>query len=249
MAALFPKIYEIIDKNPHKNETLRCCLITPTEGSAEQWDTFYLHPLDPPGLLSFYLMATDPMYGLGTPALRKQVQVETLLNLHQRVDKELVGRRYPRKKIQDLLANQIAVTVPKSTPLLEEVFCELFQAQKIQLNRRTKTVSFFPADLRTWRNDRKILISDEENCWNFVPSKEVVFQSWILQKEQEGWKVSWPTADGKLEEIKAGLVQRNVTIDGKHKKDDLAQQLGRVQAIALLSELQLRLTPVNLETP
>jgi hypothetical protein len=249
MAALFPKIYDIIDKNPHKHATLLWRDLTPKEGSSEQWDIFQLQPLNPPGILSYFLMVTDPLYGLGSPSVRKQIQVEKLLELHERVDKELVGRRYPRKKIQDLLAGQIAVQTVKPTPLLEEVFCELFDAQKIQINRRTKEISFFPPDPRTWKSTRKIFVSDEENCWNYVPSQEIGLESWLLQKETDGWKISWPTADGKLDELKAGLLQRGFSLDGKQKKDDLAHRLGRLQAISLLSELALKLMPVKLETP
>jgi len=248
MAALFPKIYDIIDANPNKDATLRWCTTTATEGfSKEAWDTFYVQPLNPPGALSVFLMVTDPMYGLGSPALKKQIQMETLLHLQERVDKELVGRRYPRKKVQDLLGGQISATTPVSTPLLEEVLCELFHLQKIQINRRTKAISFFPPDIRTWTSEREIVVSDEENAWSFVPSKTLKLASWLTEKEEQGWKISWPTADGKLDEIKGGLLQRNVAYDMKLKKDDLALLLGRVQALGLLAELQL--IPVKLETP
>jgi hypothetical protein len=194
-------------------------------------------------------MAKDPMYELGSIALRKQIQVETLLTLHERVDKELVGRRFPRKKIQDLLAGQISAQTPTATPLLEEVLCELYQVQKVQINRRTKALSFFPPDLRVWTSQKPILFSDEENAWSFLPVEQGSFSSWLRQKEEEGWKVSWPTADGKLDEVKAGLMERNVLYDPKHKKDDLAHMLGRAQALVSLQELSFQSNPVNLETP
>jgi len=249
MAALFPKIYDIIDTNPQKHATLRCCLTTSTEGfSKEIWEQFYVQPLNPPGALSVFCMVTDPMYELGSPALKKQIQMETLLHLQERVDKELVGRRYPRKKVQDLLAGQISATSPITTPLLEEVLCELFHLQKLQINRRTKTLSFFPPDLRVWTSEKAIVISDEENTWSFLPSNSLPFGRWLTEKEEQGWKVSWPTADGKLDEVKAGLLQRNIVYDVKMKKDDLARLLGKAQALKLLSELNIQLNPVKLET-
>lgn len=249
MASLFPKIYDIIDQNPHKQSTLRWRESTSTEAFFEQWDRFILKPLDPPGALSVLCMAKDPMYELGSVALRKQIQVETLLTLHERVDKELVGRRFPRKKIQDLLAGQISAQTPTSTPLLEEVLCELFQVQKVQINRRTKGLSFFPADLRVWTVEKPILFSDDENSWLFTPVEQGSLSSWLRQKEEEGWKVSWPTADGKLDELKAGLLDRNIVYDMKHKKDDLASLLGRAQALASLQALKFSVNLVNLETP
>jgi hypothetical protein len=174
--------------------------------------------------------------------------METLLHLQERVDKELVGRRYPRKKVQDLLAGQISATSPITTPLLEEVLCELFHLQKLQINRRTKTLSFFPPDLRVWTSEKAIVISDEENTWSFLPSNSLPFGRWLTEKEEQGWKVSWPTADGKLDEVKAGLLQRNIVYDTKMKKDDLARVLGKAQALNLLSELNIQLNPVKLET-
>jgi hypothetical protein len=63
--------------------------------------------------------------------------------------------------------------------------------------------------------------------------------AWLLQKEDDGWKLQWPTADGKLEEIKAGLIQRNIAVDGKLKKDDLSRILGRAQALSTLQSLAL----------
>jgi hypothetical protein len=240
MASLFPKIYDVIDHNPHKNTTLRWCEPTSTEGSShETWDTFTAQPLNPPGALSILLLKADPMYELGSLALRKQILTEHLLQLHERVDKELIGRRFPRKKIQDLLAGQISAQSPTPSALLEEVLCELFHIQKIKLNRRTKSISCFPPDLRLWRADRPILFSDDENCWKFTPIQQESFLTWLLNKEEEGWALPWPTADGRMEEIKAALQHQNSIPEGKHKKDELASILGRKQAISILSELRL----------
>ena len=242
MASLFPKIYDIIDQNPHKQSTLRWRESTSTEAFFEQWDRFTLKPLDPPGALSVLCLTKDPLYEMGSIALRKQIQVETLLTLHERVDKELVGRRFPRKKIQDLLAGQILAQTPTATPLLEEVLCELFQVQKVQINRRNKTLSFFPSDLRLWNKDKQTLFADDENSWLFQPVEQGLLSSWITQKETEGWKVSWPTADGKLDEVKVGLMERGVLYDPKQKKDDLAHLLGRAQALVSLQGVPFQWT-------
>lgn len=240
MAALFPKIYDIIDTNPSKTTTLRWREPTATEGfSSERWDAFWLTPMDPPGALSIFLLETNPLYELASPSLRKQLLTETLLTLHQRVDTELVGRRYPRKKIQDLLANQLSASTPTPSPLIEEVLCELFSLQKMLLNRRTKTVSFVPADPRCWRSDRRILISEEDTCWRFVPAETIPLSSWLTAKEEEGWVVQWPTADGKFEELKQSLTQRGFVTDGKQKKEEVAKRLGRLQSLDALQEVTL----------
>jgi hypothetical protein len=240
MAALFPKIYDVIDKNPSKTTTLRYREPTATEGfQTERWDIFWTTPLDPPGPLSLLLLATDPLYQMASTSLRKQLLTETLLTLHVRVDTELVGRRFPRKKIQDLLAGQISANAPVQSALVEEVLCELYQVQKILVNRKAKALSFVPSDPRLWHSDRPILVTEDENCWRYTPAQTVSLSDWVQQKEEEGWTVRWPTADGKLEDVKQMLLQKGNHLDGKQKKEDLAQRLGRLQAFETLHKISL----------
>lgn len=240
MAALFPKIYDVIEKNPSKTTTLRWREPTATEGfQAERWDSFWATPLDPPGPLSCLLFATDPLYQMGSTSLRKQLLIETLLTIHGRVDTELVGRRYPRKKIQDLLAGQVSANAPVHSILVEEVLCELYSRQKILVNRKAKSLAFVPSDPRLWRSDRPILVSEDENSWKFSPVSVIPLREWLLQKEHEGWAIGWPTAEGKLEEIKQSLLQKGSVSDGKQKKEDLARTLGRLQALETLTLIVL----------
>jgi hypothetical protein len=241
MAALFPKIYDVIDKNPTKHEILRWREPTSTEVlKPEIWDTFALRPLDPPGALSLLLLHTEPMYELGSVALRKQLLTEHMMTLHERIDKELIGRRYPRKKLQDLLAGELSAQKPSGSPLLEEALCQLFQVQKILLHRRAKTISFFPPDLRTWTSEKPILFGDEENVWSLNPIQSMSLVSWLTTKEEEGWKLTWPTAEGNYEELKAAMVTRNIVVEGKQKKDQLASLLGRHQALQSLSGISIQ---------
>jgi hypothetical protein len=240
MAALFPKIYDTIEQNPHKFATLRWREPISTEGSSELWDMFQMTPLDPPGALSFLLMRLDPMYGLGSQPLRKQILKEHLLQLHERVEKELVGRRFPRKKIQDLLANQISAQSPTSSVLLEEVLCELHQRQKILIDRRNKSISFCPSDPRLWTTDKPVDIGELDNAWVFTPNQSFFLRSWLQNKEEEGWKITWPTADAKFEDLKSILLQRGSLPSGKVKKEDLALLLGKLQAIQTLGEIEVK---------
>lgn len=241
MAALFPKIYDVIDKNPNKHEILRWRQPTSTEVlPSEQWETFALRPLDPPGALSLLLLSQEPLYELGSVALRKQILTETLLKMHERVDKELVGRRYPRKKIQDLLAAELSSGKPSGSPLLDDVLCELFQVQKITMNRKTKSLSFSPPDPRLWTDSKPVVFSEEDSVWSFQPTSELTLGPWLLKKQEDGWKISWPTADGKHEELKVALTQRGVTFTSKQKKDELAEMLGRSQSVENLSKIHVK---------
>lgn len=239
MAALFPKIYDVIDQNPHKHVTLRCVEPISTEGlMTEAWASFTLRPLDPPGILSLLLIWSDPMYELGTPSLRKQILRESLLTLHERIDKELIGRRYPRKKIQDLLANQLSAESPVSTPVLHQALAELFQVQLLHIDRKAKSICFSPEDPRIWQFDRPIYLTGDDYRWVFVPTVQQSIQDWLLQKETEGWQISWPTADGKFEDLKAlAIEQKLLTVHSpKEKKEDLAKRVGRTQSLLKISD-------------
>jgi hypothetical protein len=239
MAALFPKIYDVIDQNPNKHVTLRCHDLISTQGSLSEstlWGSFSLRPLDPPGILSLLLVLTDPMYELGTVSLRKQILRETLITLHERIDKELIGRRYPRKKIQDLLAQQVTTDAPVPSTILNDALAELFQVQIVHVDRRTKKLSFSPPDPRTWHSDRPVYLMGDEYRWVFQPTTQVFLSTWISQKEDDGWTVSWPTADGKFEDLKALAVQQGFVV-AKEKKEELAKRLGRNQSLTNLSKV------------
>lgn len=238
MATVFPKIYDIIEQNPHKDLTLRWRETISTEGQTK-WDTFSLRPLDPPGLLSLLLLWTDPMYELGTESLRKQILRESILHLHDRIDKELIGRRYPRKKIHDLLANQLSTQAPTSSDILSNALSELFQSQLVHIDRRNKKISFSPEDPRLWHVDHKVYATEEENRWSLIPTGSICLSTWLEEKEKEGWAISWPTADGKYEELKLNAIQQNILseVSGKIKKEDLAKRMGRYSALKQLGEV------------
>lgn len=242
---VIPQIYDIIDKNPNKGKTLKK---RTEEATANTWDVFSMKPIEPSGPLSLFLWSSDALFSAATPTLRKQLLTEKLLELHDRIDKELIGRRWPRKKIHDVLATQVSAGTPSESPLLLEVLSELFQRQVILLNRKTKSISFFPPDIRCWSPERETFVCCSEFCWFYEPQKETPFLPWLTQKEEEHWKIFWPTADGKLEDLKAKLTAKGLTAhtlpgsEGtKPKKDDWARCLGRAEAISILHSLGLRI--------
>lgn len=194
MAALFPKIYDVVDGNPFRDSTVQVRASEKglrREQLSETWDCFAQAPLNPPGSLSQFLLNTDPVYGAGSPALRRQIQLETLLQIQERVDAELVGRKWSRKKIHDAFGEQVNSSTPPYSELLEEVLCQLYSVQKIILHRRTKSISFFPTDLRLWKSDVPIFVGDDEGCWSYEPTKPRDLLAWITEKEEEGWKCKW----------------------------------------------------------
>ena len=249
MTTLFPKIYDIIEQNPFRDVVIE---LHPSAKSFrreqlfENWDCFQQIPLNPPGSLSQYLRNTDSLYEGASPALRKQIQTERVLEIQQRVESDLVGRKWSRKKIHDALGAQINSPTPPYSELVEQVLCELYQFQKVIVHRKTKSLSFCPPDLRLWTSEKTIFVGDDEGCWSYEPIKQRHFLAWLTEKEEEGWKVQWPTAEGKLEELKSEVLKRNLvahTLPGaestKLKKEDWARTLGRCQSIETLTRLRL----------
>jgi hypothetical protein len=245
MSAYLPKLYDVVDGNPFRDITLDL----PSSAKElrrehmETWDCFTQKPLQPPGSLSQFFLCTDPLYSIASVSLRNQLQKEKLLEIHERVEKELVGRRWSRKKIQDALSNQI--NAPSYSELVEQVLGELYRVQKIILHRKTKSISFVPSDLRLWKSDTPIFVGDDEGCWSYEVTEPVNLLEWLTEKEDEQWKLDWPTADGKLEDLKAELQRRSLTahasFGSKLKKEDWARTLGRCQAIETLVRLQLKI--------
>ena len=246
MSSLFPAIYHIIEKNPKRNQTLPKLEISVT--SNEEWDKFLLTPIDVPGALSFYLWNTDPMYAQGTQNLRKQILSETILELQGRIDSELSGRKWPRKKIADLIAGQLAAVDPNGSELLEQALCHLLGFQKVVIRRRDKKITFYPSDIRLWRSDRPIFYGDDENRWHYEPTSHINISQWITEKEDAKWRIEWPLNEGKLEEIRVemnrlGLIAHlapGADPTSKIKKEDWARSLGRAEGIKALGQLSLK---------
>lgn len=252
MAAIFPKIYEYIDSNPSKMKGL---VFARSESQVEtdinRWDIFTIKPLVVPGPLSLLLWHTDTMYPFSLETLQKSILREKVLELEERASG--LGRRWSKKKVQDLLAGQInSGGTDKPSTILEEVLCELFHVQKIVINKQKKTVGFYPTDMRLWKSDRRVIFADEENRWvtEIAPGVTTTILSWITTKEDEGWTIQWPTAEGKFDELKAAVAKRQLDVHPlpgsplgtKVKKDDWARVLGRAEAIESWAELNFKAT-------
>ena len=243
MAALFPKIYDHIDSNPSRMKGL--VFETTKEVDGTPWDIFVTKPLLIPGPISLLLTHTDTMYSYGLPSIQKTILREKILELQEQA--ESLGRRWSKKKVQDLLAKQLESS--SSDKMLEEVLCELFHVQKVVVNKEKKSIGFFPPDMRVWKSDRLVIYSDQDNRWVTTPNDtNMSLLSWVTKKEDEGWSIAWPTAEGKFEDMKAAVAKRQLDVHPlpgsplgtRIKKDDWARVLGRAEAIECWADLGLK---------
>jgi len=202
-------------------------------------------PLEPPGPVSLYLWKTDPEFRAATPSVRRTILRDMILKITERADAELRGIKWQRKKILEQVAAQqtSAVSPPMDTHELDIGMCALFGYQKVSVDEANKKIRFFPADPRTW--------STELPVWGATTGSRAVLHApqegsvgkglaaWVGEREQDGWKIDWPEAEGTLEEIKNKMVQRGRGLGprlDKPKKADWAAALGRAEAIAALGK-------------
>jgi hypothetical protein len=248
MAAIFPKIYDHIDSNPSRMKGLVFeSPVLKEKQDGTPWDLFMTKPLPIPGPISLILWHTDTLYSYGLPSLQKSILREKILELQEQA--ECLGRRWSKKKVQDLLARQLEGA--PSEKMLEEVLCELFQVQKVVIHKEKKSIGFYPTDMRLWKSDRLVLFADEDNRWIMTPNDtDLSLLAWITGKEEDGWSVAWPTAEGKFEEMKAEVSKRQLDVHPlpgsplgtRIKKDDWARVLGRAEAIESWTKLALKVT-------
>lgn len=205
-------------------------------------------PLEPPGPLSMLLWLTDAEFRGATAQVRRNILREQIIAVQTRVDAELRGIRWSRKKTTEQLAAQqtSAVSPPMQTPELDAALAHLFGYQKLLIDEAGRRVEFIPADPRTW--------SAEFPIWAATTgSRAVVHRAgeepvgpglgqWLSDREREGWKISWPTAEGTMEELKTKLSQIGIgagvgAMAGKPKKADYAAAVGKAEAIRHISSL------------
>ena len=201
-------------------------------------------PLDPPGPVSFYLWHTDPLYRGGTLTLRRQILMETLVQIAKLIESDCRGHKWQRKKILEQLAAQqtSAVSPPQDTHELDEALCFVLGYQKIILDDIHKKILHFPADFRVWSSEHPVWSTTlGTRCALHLPGEKhlsVGLGSWLLKQEEEKWAIRWPVVDDKLDSIKQKCIDLGIVprVD-KPKKEDWAILLGRAQAVSrLLSE-------------
>lgn len=243
MAALFPHIYDWIDKNPTKSTTLTPLVLLEKEGGGtESWDIFDLLPLRPSGTTSSFLVHQDSLYRMSQGHLRKQLLREKILELQQRADLELNGRKFPKKKIQEAFGRELSLKSNSVEPCLEAALSELFQVQKIAIDSGKQEISFFPEDLRTWSAGRPLLFTRDSNQFVCEPKSGEFPLSrlalWLSEKEAADWKVDWPSSTANLAVLKEQMIQEGLTVPEKAKKEELARRIGKHEAIQVLRRPQ-----------
>jgi hypothetical protein len=226
-----------IEKNPFRHNCVaafakeKAELRTSKEGI---WGAVVRH-LTPARLTTAWRMSEDPLMmiagsGYAATEVRDrsfELQTEALNNLRG-------NRKLTKAKMSDALSS-LKPTVDQ-TKVIAGVLYALKQIQTVCYDEETKTVWTVPEDLRAWSRGQKTLWVDSR-CENMLDLPETMHLGrWISDREEEGWKIDWPVAEGTFDEIKAkvnarGIVPKAAEFGAKVKKDDWARCLGRIEAV------------------
>ena len=249
---MFTELREILLKNPNAKKELPqisiqvCSDTNQTDEIPSTLCGWVPTPLEPPGPVAAILWKTNPEFRAATIPVRKTILRETILKLQERVEAELRGHRWGRKKIIEQLAAQQSADAspPQNTRELNDALAFLYEIQIVFVDEANKKISWSPEDVRTWSSDKPIWsLSVGSRAVFHRPGEESVgvgLGSWVSDREHESWKVMWPVADGTLEAIKKKLSELNVgmgTRMEKPKKADYAIVLGKAEALRALEKL------------
>lgn len=223
------------------------------EPEEEGWVRF---PLCQGGPLALALMATDPLFaGGGSVALQKNILREALTDLQAKSPGLLKGRKWPQARVSEALGSCLGRgkeeklapgEEPPASPWNDLCFlaiCELMNLQIIRIDQEKKVIVFFPANICTWSREIPVycMDADGKHIFGFGGSSEQFkwpvnhLGGWISRMEEREWKVDWPVADGKMNELNIILEEAGLAIIGKMKKEELARKAGKVKAIKILA--------------
>jgi hypothetical protein len=241
----------ILQQNPHRNEKvspipIRICSDTnETEETPSTLCGWVPTPLEPPGPLGAILWKTNPEFRAGSVNIRRTILRDTIIHLQTRIEKELKGHRWSRKKIIEQLALQQSADIspPQDTKDLNEALAFLYEIQIVFVDEANKKISWVPEDPRVWSADRPVWgLSVGSRAVFHLQREETVaskLSQWVSDREAEKWRFAWPTAEGTLEAIKAKMLEMNIGVGpriDKPKKADYAVVLGRAEAIHHLNQ-------------
>jgi len=128
------------------------------------------------------------------------------------------------------------------TPELDRALCHLLGYQKVIVDEAgSKKIKFFPENPLAWSAEYPVWGSSigaravlHRGCEEPV---SIGLAKWLQDREDEGWSVPWPPAEGTLDDIRGKLLQRGLRCSPrieKPKKADYAAVLGRAEAMSHL---------------
>ena len=193
-----------------------------------------LRSLTPAKLMTAFNYLKDPLMVLAGQAYISTQVRDTSFQLQEKAVASIRGNR---KLTKASMAEALSAMNPtaEQTKKVAMILYEIYEVKTVCFDSDTKALWTVPEDLRRWSPGPAIWIDARcENMidWSSVGAKEVEMGEWLSDREDDGWSIAWPMAEGSFEEIKQKVIGRSVTPRvPKPKKDDWARTLGRCEAI------------------
>jgi hypothetical protein len=178
------------------------------------------------------------MYGAFNEASRRSTLRSETTDLQEKAVIHLKGRAWPvRRTAEGISACGLEEGRASSWPAIGwKALCELRECQIIVVNEDKKEIHFFPEDIRSWRSDVNTFCVEYE-CrflWTHKNMCEIL-KVWLEEKEKESWSITWPLAEGSMEELKKEYASSSDSYSGKLIKETIQKRLGRLQSLKLIS--------------
>jgi hypothetical protein len=230
-----------VEKNPFRDSCVTAFVkekaeIARLESKDMLWGSRICH-LVPARLTTAWRMSEDPLMTIAGEGYRASEVRDRTFELQEEAVGTLRGnRKLTKAKMGDALSAIKPTT--DQTKVVAAVLLALKKIQTVCYDEETKTVWTMPEDIRAWSNGAKTLWVDAR-CEIMLEGGGPNFGRWLSNRQDDGWTIEWPVAEGSLEEIKAkamhlGLSPRPSELGAKVKKDDWAKSLGRAEAIQKL---------------
>jgi hypothetical protein len=199
---------------------------------SDEWIKTQVYPATP---LSAVLLTQDTIYNATYDSARKNILRDETTDLQEKAIVHLKGRGWPiRRTAEGLAAVGLEEGRSSSWPSLGwKALAALRECQFVILNEIKQTIEFFPEDVRTWSPDSEILFLEFECRYTWSRPTHTTTQNLIqkvLNAETNGWTITWPLADGTMEELRSAAESLNLVSSGK-KKETLRSLVGRGQSI------------------
>jgi len=243
-------LYKILKNNPNRYANVDPIKMVITSDTQENDHTpatscgWVPTPLEPPGPLAAILWKTNPEFRAGTATVRRTILRDTIIQLQVRVENELKGRQWSRKKIIEQLSLQQTsdTSPPQDTKELDIALAHLYGIQIVFVDEANKKIKWVPEDIRNWSSSIPV--------WGLSLGSRAIYHNanessvgtnlstWLSNRENDGWKTQFCDAEGTLESIKQTMSEMNIGVGSrieKPKKADYAIALGRAQALQHLN--------------
>lgn len=193
-----------------------------------------LRTLSPAKLMTAFNYLKDPLMVLAGQAYVSTQVRDSSFQLQEKAVNSIRGNR---KLTKASMAEALSAMNPtiEQTKKVAMILYEIYEVKTVCFDADAKTLWTVPEDLRRWSSGPAIWI--DARCehmidWSSAGAKEVNMGEWLSDREDDGWTIAWPVADGSFEDIKQKVIGRNVTPKvPKPKKDDWAKTLGKCEAI------------------